>query len=840
MKFSLAWSIARRELRGGVRGFRVLVLCLVLGVAAIAAVTSVREGISSGLSREGAAMLGGDAELEFTYRFATPEERDWMTSNSDNLSEIADFRSMLTRGEERALSQVKAVDDAYPLVGNVVLDPEMPLATAFAGQGGRPGAVLDPMLFERLGLETGDEIEIGGVPFVAMAALVREPDGMSAGFSLGPRSIVALDAIRDSGLMAAGTLFESAYRLDLPEGTNLDALRGRAESEVANGAFRWRDSRNAAPSVSRFIDRLSAFLVLVGLAGLAVGGVGVSAAVRSYLDRKISVIATLKTLGAERSTVFLIYLMQVGVIAVGAIIAGLILGAVLPLIAIPFVANLLPVPIAAQVHIGALFEAGLYGVLATAIFVLWPLSRAESIRPAALYRDALFGLKGWPRLPYVVALAALLGLLVTVAVLFADNTRLVIVSFLGLTVAFEVLVLSGRGLARVSRTLTHRGLIRKHLPLRLAFGSISGPGDEAVSVVLSLGLGLTVLSAVGQIDANMRSAIQNDLPDRAPSYYVIDIQPDQIEALRERVVNDPGVSRFEAAPMLRGLITQINGRNAEEVVGPHWVLRGDRGITYAETPSSNTTITAGEWWDAEDTDLQISFSSSEATEMGLSLGDEMTVNILGRDITGTITSFRAVDFSGAGMGFVLTMNPIALAGAPHTWIATIYATPEAEAPLIRDLAQAYPNITTIRVRDAIERVVSIMESIAAATTFGAAVTLATGAVVLIGAAAAGEDRRRYEAAILKTLGASRRKILLSFALRSMILGLGAGVVALAAGAGAAWGVLHFVMETDFTLATGSAIMVILGGVALTSFTSLMFSWRAMKVRPARVLRMNDG
>ena len=272
MSTRLAWTIARRELRAGVKGFRVLILSLLLGVAAIAAVTSVRDGISKGLAREGAALLGGDAEMEFTYRFATEDERAWMEGHSLALSEIADFRSMLGAGEDRALTQVKAVDGAYPLIGTVGLSPDIPLSEALAGQDGVPGIVLDRMLFERLGLKIGDRVTLADVPFVVMAELTREPDGAGAGFSLGPRSITSLSALQGSGLLAPGTLFESAYRLDLPDNTDLDALKARAESEVASGGFRWRDSRNAAPGVNRFVDRLGSFLVLVGLAGLAVGG----------------------------------------------------------------------------------------------------------------------------------------------------------------------------------------------------------------------------------------------------------------------------------------------------------------------------------------------------------------------------------------------------------------------------------------------------------------------------------------------------------------------------------------------------------------------------------------
>ncbi|MEN8837714.1 MAG: FtsX-like permease family protein [Celeribacter marinus] len=840
MNVKLAWIIARRELRAGIRGFWVLIACLALGVAAIAGVTSVRESIAQGLDREGAALLGGQGEMEFTYRFATDDERAWMDENALAVSEIADFRSMITIGEERALTQVKAVDGAYPLIGAVTLSPQMTIEAALAGQGGLSGAILDPMLFERLGLSVGDEIAIGGERFVAMAQLTREPDNASAGFSLGPRSIVALEALRDTSLLSAGTLFETAYRLTLPIETDLDAFKARAKREVADGGFRWRDARNGAPGVARFVERLSSFLVLVGLAGLAVGGVGVSAAVRAYLDRKTFVIATLKTLGAERSTILMVYAFQVGVLTLISISIGLVLGALAPFLAAPMIEAQLPVPVVVGVHVGSLIEASVYGILSAAIFVLWPLSRVEQIRPAALYRDAQFGLRGLPRLRYLVAMCIMIAALLGSAILFTDSARLVIWSFVGVVGSFVLLVLSARGVAWMARRAAKARLSKGRTGLRLALSSVGGPGGETTSVVLSLGLGLTVLSAVGQIDTNLRNAIAQDLPEVAPSYFVVDIQPDQIEGVLTRLSQDAGVTNYESAPMLRGIITQINGVDAETYAGPHWVIRGDRGITYSAAKPENAEITEGAWWPEDYTGPpQISFATEEAEEMGLKLGDTMTVNVLGRDITGEITSFREVDFSGAGMGFVLSMNDTALRGAPHSHIATIYAAPEAEAPLIRDLAKAYPNITTIRVRDAIGRVVSVLEGIAAATTLGALATLITGAVVLVGAAAAGESKRRYEAAILKTLGASRLTILLSFALRSALMGFAAAIVALAAGGLAAWAVIRFVMSAEFHFAWGSAVMIVVGGIALTLVTSLWFSWRAMRVRPARVLRAQD-
>ena len=837
----LAWRIARRELRGGFRGFRVFLLCLALGVAAIAAVGTVRASISQGLSDQGAVLLGGDAQLEFTYRFATDDERAWMEARAARLSEIVDFRSMAVAGEaeaeDRALTQVKAVDDAYPLVGALALQ-DGTLPEALATQDGLPGGVMDKVLVDRLGLAVGDRFRLGVQEFRLGGILLREPDSATGGFSLGPRTIVRTPDLAQSGLIGPGTLYETEYRMTLPEGTDLNALRAEAEAAFRDQGMRWQDRRRAAPGIERFVDRIGAFLILVGLAGLAVGGVGVSAAVRAYLERKIATIATLRTLGAEGRTIFLTYLMQIGVLAGLGVAAGLTLGTALPMLAAPWITEALPFPVRFAPSAGALAEAGFYGLVTAFLFTLWPLARTEGVRAAALYRGGTRGAR--PRLPYWLALGALTAALVGGAVVFSGTPELALGAAGGVIAALIVLWLAALGLRALARRLARSRIARGRTGLRLALAAIGGPREEAASVILSLGLGLSVLAAVGQIDANLRAAIDRDLPERAPSYFFVDIQNDQIEGFLDRVNTDPAVSRVESAPMLRGVVTQINGRDAREVAGEHWVVRGDRGITYAATPPENTTVVAGQWWPADYTgDPQVSFAAEEAEEMGLSLGDTVTVNILGRDITATITSFRQVDFSTAGMGFVMTLNPASLAGAPHTHIATVYATPESEAAILRDLARAYPNITAVRVRDAIDRVTEALTAIGSATRWAAAVTLATGFVVLIGAAAAGEGARVYEAAVMKTLGATRARILGSFALRSALMGAAAGLVAIAAGGIAGWAVMTFVMEADFTFEPVSALVIVAGGILATLAAGFAFALRPLGIRPARILRA-DG
>ncbi|MEW9921181.1 ABC transporter permease [Marimonas sp. MJW-29] len=838
MSLGLAARLARREMRGGLRGFRLLLACLALGVAAIAAVGSVRSAIEAGLAREGAALLGGDAELDFTYRFATPEERAWMEDRATAVSEIVEFRSMAVVGDDRALTQIKGVDSAYPLIGEIVLDPTIPLDTALATDNGIPGAVMERALSDRLGIAPGDTFQLGTKTFRLTALILREPDSAASGFALGPRTLLLRDALDGSGLLAPGTLFNSKYRLDLPEGTDLAALETQAEAAFQNAGMRWTDARNGAPGVAQFVNRLSAFLILVGLSGLAVGGVGVSAAVRAYLHGKTEVIATLRALGADRATIFQTYFIQIGTLSLLGITIGLALGAFLPLLLAPIIEARLPVPASFAIYPAPLAEAAIYGTLTALAFTLWPLARSEDVRAATLFRDAWAGARHLPAARYLVVIALLAAALIAIAGWFNGSWWLTLWTLGGIAGALLILALAAVLVRLLASRAAH--ITRGYPRLRWALAAISGSGEGAAAVVLSLGLGLSVLAAVGQIDGNLRQAISGNLPEIAPSYFFVDIQKDQMPGYTERLETDPAVSRIDSAPMLRGVITQINGQPAAEVAGDHWVLRGDRGLTYAATPDENTVITAGEWWPEDYSGPPlISFAAEEAEEMGLALGDTLTVNILGRDITGTITSFREVDFSTAGIGFILAMNPAALAGAPHTFISTVYAEEAAEAAILRDLAGQYPNITAVRVRDAIDRVSSVLSSLAAATSYGALATLITGFIVLIGAAAAGAEARTFEAAVLKTLGAPRRQIALSFVLRAGLLGLFAGTVALFAGAMGGWAVSHYIMETDFTLIWSSAVLIVLGGVAATILAGLGFALRSLNARPAQVLRSRE-
>ncbi|WP_370225204.1 ABC transporter permease [Pararhodobacter marinus] len=839
MTLAIATRLARRELRGGLGGFRIFLLCLTLGVGAIAAVGSVGSAIEAGLAREGRALLGGDAELELTYRFAGDAERAWLDENAAAWGEVVDFRSMAVGPDgDRALTQVKGIDANWPLVGEARFEPAMSVAQVLAGRDGLPGAALERVLIDRLGLEVGDTVRLGTQDFALMAALEREPDSVSTGFALGPRTLVGLAPLREAGLLGAGSMFETSYRLVLNEDDTLDRVRRSLIDTFHDAGIRWRDSTRAVPGVARFVDRIGAFLVLVGLAGLAVGGIGVSAAVRAYLDAKTGVIATLKTLGAEGRTIFAVYFLQIGALTLLGVGLGVALGAGALLVAAPFAQESLPVPLQAGIYWQPLGEAALYGVLTALVFTLWPLSRVEQVRAAALFRGIGGGTRARPRPGPLLALILSVAALIAAAVLFSGTWQLALGAALGIAGALAILSVVALALRALARRAARTRALRGKTALRLALGAVGNPREGAVAVVLSLGLGLTVLASVGQIDTNLRNAISTEMPDRAPSFFFLDIQPDQVDRFRGIVSGFEGVHDIQLAPQLRGVISQINDRPAREY-GSHWVLRGDRGVTYA-AEQGDLRLTQGEWWpQGYDGPPLISFGAEEGAELGLSLGDTITVNVMGRDITGTIANFRELDFSTGGIGFVMTFNPAAFAGAPHTVIATLRAPEGSEGAILRAVGDALPNVTAIPIRETTQRVAEALDALAAATSIAALATLATGFVVLIGAAAAGERARVFEAAVLKTVGATRGRILLSFALRSVLMGGAAGLVAIGAGGLAAWAVITQVMELTYRFAPGSALAVVVGGILAVLLAGLVFALRPLAARPAGILRAQE-
>jgi putative ABC transport system permease protein len=839
-RLKIALRLALREMRGGLSGFYIFLACIALGTGSIAAVNSVSRAITEAIAGQGQQLLAGDIRFELNNREATEQERTFL-SGLGEMSVSTGLRSMARKpdGSEQALVEVKAVDGAYPLYGEFKAEPAAPLQDLVTKQGETFGALAAPLLLERLGIKTGDTLLLGNISLVLRATIASEPDAVSDGFGFAPRLMVSREALQASGLMANGSLVEHAYKIKLRDPASRTGLADRANREFPAAGWSIRSSDRAAPSLTENVERFSQFLTLVGLTALIVGGVGVANAVRAFLDAKRTTIATFKCLGAPATVVTLIYLFQIMVLAAIGILAGLVIGAVSPVVALRFLDGVLPVPDGINIYPSALGLAALFGLLITFAFAILPLGHAREVPATALFREQSFDAGRLPSWPYLAAAGAALAALAILAIFSSDN-RFIASVFLGAVACAFVLL---RLVAALISWLARRAPRVSSPALRLALGNIHRPGALTPSVVLSLGLGLALLVTLALIDGNMRNQLTGNIARNAPNFFFVDVQSAEVDGFRKLLQEQaPGAKLFEV-PMLRGRILAFNGQDVSQMNVPakgRWVLRGDRGITYAKNKPESSTLTQGEWWPADyDGEPLVSFSAEEAGELGLKLGDTVTVNVLGRNITAKISSFRNVEWESLSINFVMVFSPNTFRGAPHAWLATLTdpsATAQQEATILRSVTNAYPTVTSVRVKDAIDIVDQLIGQLATAIRAAAAVALIASVLVLAGALAAGNRARTHDAVILKTLGGTRSMLIRAFSYEYMILGFATAVFALLAGGVSAWFIVSRIMRLPSTFLPDVAITTVVAALVLTVGIGLIGTWRVLGQKAAPVLR----
>ncbi|MGJ5177816.1 ABC transporter permease [Bradyrhizobium oligotrophicum] len=834
---------ALRELRGGLHGFYVFIACIALGVLAIAGVGSVAASLNDGLVREGRTLLGGDVAFSLFQREAKPEEVDFLRSRGQ-VSLAATLRAMVRSSDAKlALVELKAVDDAYPLLGRAELQPDLPMADILAERDGVYGAAADPALLARLDLKIGDTVTIDTVRFQIRSALQAEPDKLSGGIGLGPRFLVSEAGLRATPLLQPGSLVRWTYRVRLPDDAKDDhaAASFIADTRLTLPSAGWeiRSRSNASPQLERTIGRFTQFLTLVGLAALLVGGVGVANAVKSHVDRRTEVIAAFKALGATSLDVFGIYLVQVMVLATIGSIVGLCAGAALPFAIVGLFGKILPLPVVAAVHPDELALAFIYGLLTALAFGLWPLGRVRDVPVAALFREAVIAEWHRPRWSYLALIAGTVALLIAVVIGLSYDKRIAAVFVVAAALVFVLL----RGIAAGVMAIARR-LPRSRFPmLRLAVSNIYRPGALTPSVVLSLGLGLAVLVTITQIDGNLRRQFLAQLPEQAPSFFFIDVPSGEADRFRDFLKTLAPQSTVDDVPMLRGRIVSARGVRAEDLKATaetEWVLQSDRGLTYTAEIPKGSKVVEGDWWTENYSGPPlVSIEKRIADGLGLKLGDDIVVNVLGRDIAARIGNMRTIDWQGLGINFVLVFSPNAFKGAPHTHVATLTeARSDAaeDARVIRKVADAFPMVTSVRVREVMETVGSVVANLALAIRGASAVTLISAILVLGGALAAGHRHRVYDAVILKTLGATRLRLLGAYALEYLMIGFATAAFGVIAGSVAAWLIVTRLMTLSFVWQAGSAAAVVLAALVVTVGLGLVGTLLALNQKPATVLR----
>jgi putative ABC transport system permease protein len=839
----LTLRLALRELRGGVRGFYVFIACLALGVMAIAAVGSLTGSLTEGLADQSRVILGGDAAFTLIQREASAAERAFIAGHGD-LSAAASMRAMARTADGRAaLVEVKAVDGAYPLYGAVAVEPAADLSGALSRHRDAFGAVADPALLTRLDLKPGARVTIGAATFELTAALTSEPDKLAGGIGFGPRLMMSHEALAATGLVQPGSLVRWIYRLRMPANTTADGVErtiDAAKAQFPEAGWEIRSRNNAAPQLERNIERFSQYLTLVGLTALLIGGVGVANSARYFLDRKRNVMAILKSMGATGSRIVAIYFVEVLIVAAIGVVIGLAAGAALPFGIAAVFGAISPLPIAPAVYPGQLALAAVYGLLTAAMFSLWQLGRAHDIPVAALFRDQIAPLRLMPRRRYVVAVGVIAAAFVTLAIAAAFDRRIAIIFIVAAVTVFGFL----RLIASLVMFAASRAPRPRTTVLRLAVANIFRPGALTPTVVMSLGLGLALLVTILEIDANLSRQFTAVLPERAPSFFFIDIPSGDAEKFDAVVHGEAPRAKLERVPMLRGRIVAARGVAAEDLKPKPeaaWALQSDRGMTYTSQLPAGSRLVAGEWWapDYAGPPL-VSLEKVIADGLGLKIGDDITVNVLGRNLTARIASLRAVDWNSLGINFVLVFSPTALRGAPHMEIATATypdgGTVAEETALLKAVLDALPGVTAVRVKDALDAVGAVVMNLVLAVRAASSITLISAIMVLGGALAAGHRHRVYDAVILKTLGATRLQLMSAYAIEYLLLGAATVLFGVAAGSIAGWRIVTDLMTLPFHWQSGPSIAAAAVAVIVTIAFGLLGTWPALGRKPAAVLR----
>lgn len=837
MRF-LALRFAARELRSGVKGFRIFLACLALGVAAIAAAGSTAEAFRQGLASQAREILGGDLAVTVEQRLFAPEERKAIEATGRTAWAVAARAMAQAPSGERRLVDLRGVSDTYPLAGQVTLEGGGALAQALAPEEGVSGAVVERVLLERLGLKLGDRILVGELPLIIRGVLVQEPDRLSRGFALGPRVMVRRQAVEAGGFLQPGLQFVETARIALPAGVTPTQARKALRKSIEDRSVRMRDRDDAAPGVRWLIDQLEYFLGFIGLASLVAGGLGVFGAVTAFLEERKPAIAVLKALGAEGAFIRDLYLAQIGVLALLGVAIGLALGAAAPFVLGGLIPADLPVPALFAVYPGPLVRAGAFGLLSAAAFSLVPLARARATPPASLFRrDVQGGLK----LSIETVGAGIAGLgLAALSVLTAPTPLAAGLMIGGVAVSFALLW----GLGLLAAKAAGRLRAGTRGSVRMGLANLAGPRSAARTAAPAIGLGVGLLASVVLIQSSLLRQVAEVAPKTAPAMVFTEI-PGARAAEFDKVVaaafGEPlTLENYLRAPFLTGRITALNGKPVDPKAvaeGERWAYDNDISISAIGPEPPSADVVEGRWWPAAYAGPPLLAMEIDAARAGgLKVGDSVTLSVLGREIEARLAALREVDVGGFGASFPLVLTPSALEGAELRHVAIAKGGEDQEARVIRALGRDFPEVNVISVREQLEAATDLFDRLVLAIRGAAAVAALAGLLVLTGAIAARAQARTREASILKVLGASRLQILSAYVLEYGAVGVIAGLTGVGLGCLAAWPVVTLVFKADWAVDWTGVAALVGGAAVLAGLGGVLASLHALAKRPAAALR----
>jgi putative ABC transport system permease protein len=840
MRLAVALRLARREIRGAGRHFAGLAACVALGVAALVAVGTFAANLDRALAREGKALLGGDLELR-SPRPLGEEAAGALAPLAAAGADLVEVRELVAMARDpesggALLVEIKAAGSGYPLYGAFQTQPPGLGPSAL----GADGVLVEERLLERLGRRPGDRLVIGPATFTVRGTVVREPDRAGL-LALGPRVFLSPEGLARAALVQSGSRVRHRVLVRLPERLSPAAVRESIARRLEDPAVRVATFEEAQPGLRRFFEQLTTYLGLIALATLLVGGVGVAAAVRTFIRRRRESLAILKCLGAESRLLFLAYLAQSVALGLAGSLIGAALGLGLQPLVVALLADVLPFPVGARPALGAVGRGVLMGGLATLLVALWPLCEVRAVSPAGLLRREVEPepTRAPRRWPVAVPIAGGLGALVLWQ---AGAWRTAAVFAGAVLAALALLVVVSRGLVALSA----RAPRFRSLAWRQGIANLRRPGGQAAGVVVALGVGVMLLVSVALLEANVHRQLDLERRREVPSFFFLDIQPAQRERL-VAILRDAGDFQPVLTPVVRARLAAVNRvpvtrdlvARRREAGNRVFYFTRDYVLTAAAALPEGNAVTRGRWWvdgGSPGSTTLVSLEEEAARNLGVDLGGTLTFDVQGVAIEAQVASLRRVDWQTLSMNFFAILSPGSLDGAPTTYLATARVPADREAAVQNAVAAELPNVTTVPVRDLVERVDAILERIALAVRAIAALALAVGLAVMAGALAASRYQRLTESVILRTLGASRAVVARIFAVEYACLGAAAGVGGTLLACLLAWLVVRFVLDTPWTVEPGVLAAGVLASTAVAVAVGFLATYRLLGQKPLPVLR----
>ncbi|MEO8756549.1 MAG: FtsX-like permease family protein [Devosia sp.] len=840
-----AIRIGLLDMRGDFRRFGMLIVCLAVGTALIAGVSSVGASIKQAVEQDAAILMGGDLELS----------RDDRPANAGELAKMATFGRVSTVIETNvraewdahdAFVDLVSVGNTYPLLGKVS-SPQLPAEQKpfdFLGlRDGSYGALVDPVMLDQLGIKIGDIFQLGGTPFQARGALGKLPDSAVRGFRLGLTALISTDGFATlsdmtSPLPGLGTLYR--YKL-LPTTHGDGSLQAAVVAAIGDAGWTIRTPSDGLGPMVHYYDLFMRFLVIVGLASLLIGGVSVWTGISAYVSERANVIAVMRSIGAERARIFVHFFAQVTTLALIGVGLGLLVGASIGFLVLPVVAQSIGVNLPNSFHAQPLLVAAAIGLVTAFAFSYLPLQQALNIKPMILFRSK--GLASPPFewrtlvgsvqvIPVILAAAAFIWLAIVM------TNDLILVCAFALVSAIAVILFR---LAIGVGIVALRSLQESANPiLRRALRAISGSNSDAPSVVISVGMALATLIVVLVLEVNLSNEYLGASVFDAPTFVASDLFKDEAATLRSMQAKDSDIVDFTATPMLRGSVTSVGEAPASSISprGPEalFLLSGDIPLTYRQELPSTSKLVEGKWWPPDyQGEPLVSLHESLRSGLGIKLGDKVSFNIFGDTVTATVANFRDYSWQG-GIDFLVTFSPGALEGYPATLLGAVTAAAGHEDAVQRSLATALPDVRFIAIGETLKQITSALGQLSLAASLVGGLAVGNGLLVLIGSLAAGRQQRRSDAVITKVLGASRFEVIAALVVQYLLLAAFAAVLATAFGIAIAWILTMVLLDVDFALNGSVLAAVDAGAIAIVGLLGATTVLSALRTAPARLLR----